>query len=79
MTREQSQTGKLDRVWLIFLLVAVVALSAYLATSVFDATVSLSGILCVGLIAIGRREGYLIGLYNSLSYSILADVSFNEY
>lgn len=44
----------------------------YLATSIFDATVSLSGILCVGLIAIGRREGYLIGLYNSLSYSILA-------
>lgn len=72
MTREQSQTGNLDRVWLTFLLVAGVALSAYLATSVFDATVSLSGILCVGLIAIGRREGYLIGLYNSLSYSILA-------
>jgi nicotinamide mononucleotide transporter len=28
--------------------------------------------LCVGLIAIGRREGLLIGLYNSLAYSILA-------
>lgn len=32
----------------------------------------LSGILCVGLIAIGRREGYLFGLYSSLSYAILA-------
>ena len=72
MTHEQSESGKLDRIWLAFLMVAGGALSAYLATSVFDATVSLSGVLCVGLIAIGRREGYLIGLYNSLSYSILA-------
>ena len=64
-----------DRAWLAFLLVTGVALSTYLATSVFDATVALSGILCVGLIAIGRREGYLIGLYNSLSYSILAYVN----
>lgn len=72
MTPESSRAGKLDRAWLVFLVVAGSALSAYLAASVFDATVSLSGILCVGLIAIGRREGYLIGLYNSLSYSILA-------
>jgi nicotinamide mononucleotide transporter len=72
MTRELLQSGKLDRVWLAFLMISGGALGAYLATSVFDATVSLSGILCVGLIAIGRREGYLIGLYNSLSYSILA-------
>jgi nicotinamide mononucleotide transporter len=72
MTTEPSRASKLDRAWLVFLVVAGSALSAYLATNVFDATVSLSGILCVGLIAIGRREGYLIGLYNSLSYSILA-------
>jgi nicotinamide mononucleotide transporter len=72
MTPEKSQTGRLDRVWLAFLVVAGGALSACLATSIFDATVSLSGVLCVGLIAIGRREGYLIGLYNSLSYSVLA-------
>ncbi|MFH1981734.1 MAG: nicotinamide riboside transporter PnuC [Pseudomonadota bacterium] len=72
MTHEASQGGRIDRIWLAFLVVAGGVLSAYLATSAFDATVSLSGILCVGLIAIGRREGYLIGLYNSLSYSILA-------
>ncbi|MBN1864326.1 MAG: nicotinamide mononucleotide transporter [Victivallales bacterium] len=72
MTTKASRIGRLDRVWLVFLLLAGMALSACLATSVFDATVSLSGILCVGLIAIGRREGYLVGLYNSLSYSILA-------
>jgi nicotinamide mononucleotide transporter len=72
MTCGTSQRGRADRLWLAFLVVAGGALSAFLAASVFDATVSLSGILCVGLIAIGRREGYLIGLYNSLSYSILA-------
>jgi len=72
MTSGASPCGRADRVWLTFLVVAGSALSAFLAASVFDATVSLSGILCVGLIAIGRREGYLIGLYNSLSYSILA-------
>lgn len=53
-------------------MVAGSVLSATLGTTVFDVTVLLSGILCVGLIAIGRREGYLIGLYNSLAYSILA-------
>ncbi|MBF0245788.1 MAG: nicotinamide mononucleotide transporter [Planctomycetes bacterium] len=72
MTHETPKGGRIDRVWLAFLVIAGGVLSAYLATSAFDVTVSLSGILCVGLIAIGRREGYLIGLYNSLSYSILA-------
>ncbi|HHP7236492.1 MAG TPA: nicotinamide riboside transporter PnuC [Desulfobacterales bacterium] len=72
MTPKASQGARLDRLWLAFLVVAGGVLSAFLAASIFDATVSLSGILCVGLIAIGRREGYLIGLYNSLSYSILA-------
>ena len=72
MTLATLQDNRLDGVWLIFLVISGAALSVYLATSVFDAAVSLSGILCVGLIAIGRREGYLFGLYNSLSYSILA-------
>lgn len=72
MTSKASQYGRADRVWLGFLVIAGGALSVYLATGIFDATVSLSGILCVGLIAVGRREGYLIGLYNSLSYSFLA-------
>ncbi|WP_017306294.1 nicotinamide riboside transporter PnuC [Spirulina subsalsa] len=67
-----SRIDRLDRLWLAFLLVIGGIVSAYLATSLFDATVLLSGILCVGLIAIGRRAGYLIGLYNSLSYSVLA-------
>jgi nicotinamide mononucleotide transporter len=63
---------KLDRAWLFSLLIAGTCLSAYLATNIFDASVTVSGVLCVGLIAIGRREGYLVGLYNSVSYSILA-------
>ena len=67
-----SRISRLDLIWMVFLMVAGIALSAVLASSLFDMTVSLSGILCVGLIAIGRREGYLIGLYHSFSYAILA-------
>lgn len=72
MTLEASQRVRLDRIWLACLVVAGGALSAYMASSILVATVSFSGILCVGLIAVGRREGYLVGLYSSLSYSILA-------
>lgn len=72
MNNETTQKMTRNYIWLTFLIVVGGALSAFLATNTFDATVSLSGILCVGLIAIGRREGYLIGLYNSLSYSIIS-------
>ncbi|MDZ7618479.1 MAG: nicotinamide riboside transporter PnuC [Patescibacteria group bacterium] len=72
MIAEASQRRKIDLIWLMFLAVVGSLLSLALATTVFDLTVSLSGVLCVGLAAIGRREGYLIGLYNSLSYSVLA-------
>jgi nicotinamide mononucleotide transporter len=65
------RSRRIDLIWLAFLLVVGAALTAYVATSIFDVAVLLSGILCVGLIAIGRRDGYLIGLYNSLSYSLL--------
>ncbi|MBK8011963.1 MAG: nicotinamide mononucleotide transporter [Deltaproteobacteria bacterium] len=67
-----SPYARIDLAWLLFLMSLGSGLSAVLATSVFDLSVFLSGILCVGLIAIGRREGYLIGLYNSLAYAILA-------
>lgn len=72
MTTETSQCDRLDLAWLALLTVVGGALSVVLAATVFDLSVFLSGILCVGLIAIGRREGYLIGLYNSCSYSVLA-------
>lgn len=72
MTTKGATFNKLDRGWLTLLVVLGSVLSAVLAENVFDLTVFLSGILCVGLTAVGRREGYLIGLYNSLSYSVLA-------
>jgi len=72
MTAESLRGNRFDRIWLGLLVVAGSALSASLGTTIFDVSVFLSGILFVGLIAIGRREGYLIGLYKSLSYSILA-------
>lgn len=71
----QDQTldnNKIDRLWFLALLLAGTVLSSTLAATVFELTVLLSGILCVGLIAIGRREGYLIGLYSSLSYALIA-------
>jgi len=66
------QYGTVDFAWLAFLIVTGAGLSTVLTTTLFDMSVFISGILCVGLIAIGRREGYLFGLYNSLSYSVLA-------
>lgn len=47
-------------------------LSVFLADGLFELSVFFSGMLCVALIAIGRREGYLAGLYNSMAYSVLA-------
>lgn len=41
-------------------------------TPVFLSSVLLSGIVCVSLIAIGVKEGYLIGLYNSFAYAWIA-------
>jgi len=72
MNSETPSYERIDFGWLVLLTLGGCALSAVLATGIFDFSVLLSGLLCVGLIAIGRREGYLIGLYNSLSYSILA-------
>jgi nicotinamide mononucleotide transporter len=78
MTTERSPRSQgspyatLDLVWLGLLTAAGTILSTLLATGIFDLTVFFSGILCVGLSAIGRREGYLFGLYNSFSYSVLA-------
>lgn len=69
---QKSPYATLDFAWLVFLTAAGSILSAFLATGLFDLTVFFSGILCVGLTAIGRREGYLFGLYNSFSYSVLA-------
>jgi nicotinamide mononucleotide transporter len=72
MSSETSTYSKVDVAWLSLLTIVGGILSTVLAKSFFDLSIFFSGLLCVGLIAIGRREGYLIGLYNSLSYSILA-------
>lgn len=72
MIEAAPQHSRLDLAWLALLVVVGSVVSVVLAACFFDFTVFLSGILCVGLTAIGRREGYLIGLYNSLSYSVLA-------
>jgi nicotinamide mononucleotide transporter len=63
---------RIDRAWLALLTLVGVSVSTILADSVFDFSVFLSGILCVGLLANGRRTGYLVGLYNSVAYSLIA-------
>lgn len=72
MNKKTPRYGRIDRIWLGSLAVAGTLLSTLLATGAFDLSILVSGILCVGLTAVGRREGYLIGLYNSLSYAVLA-------
>jgi nicotinamide mononucleotide transporter len=49
-----------------------------LATGVFELSVLLSGLLCVGLTAVGRREGYLFGLYNSITYSVYSSTDLTQ-
>lgn len=72
MDNATKNNQKLDRLWLLLIMLVGSALSAFLASSLFELSVFFSGILCVALIAIGRREGYLVGLYSSVTYSILA-------
>lgn len=72
MATEDRINSKLDLIWLAILTIVGGGLSIVLANGLFDISIFFSGILCVALIATGRREGYLIGLYNSVSYSILA-------
>lgn len=72
MENAAKNNQKLDRLWLLLIMLTGGALSVFLADSLFELSVFFSGILCVALIAIGRREGYLVGLYNSVAYSILA-------
>lgn len=38
----------------------------------FESIILITGILCVSLIAIGRKEGYLFGLYNAITYAWVA-------
>lgn len=67
-----SKPNQFDLGWLALLLVVGSGVSFLLSAGAFEFTVFFSGLLCVGLTAVGRREGYLIGIYNSLSYSVLA-------
>lgn len=67
-----NSTTRLDHAWVAVLTCAGTILSSILASNLFDLSVFLSGIVCVALIAIGRREGYIVGLYNCIAYSNLA-------
>lgn len=51
----------LDRIWLALLGTAALLYCVATRTEVFFASILISGILCVALIAIGRKEGYTSG------------------
>lgn len=72
MDTTDPTSRRIDRIWLGLLSVVGVSVSTLLADTLFDFSVFVSGILCVGLIATGRRAGYLVGLYNSVAYASLA-------
>lgn len=67
--RPMSQIGY---VWVGVLVLVSLGFCLFTHSSVFDASVLLSGVLCVGLTALGKRVAYLIGLYGSIAYSVVA-------
>lgn len=78
MTKIHSQQShknnfaKLDLIWLIIFISIAFVVTIFIHENGFSTSVMLSGVLCVALIAIGRKEGYIVGLYNSFSYAWLA-------
>jgi len=58
--------------WLVALVALATGFCMVTAVDLLSASVLLSGTACVGLIALGRKEGYLVGLYNSIAYAWIA-------
>ncbi len=63
---------KRDLVWITILCLLAFAYCLFTKTDWIEATILISGVLCVALIAIGRKEGYIFGLYTSISYAWVA-------
>ena len=72
MTQSSKPYQAIDIGWLTLLGVSGTVIGLILFDRALDLSVFASGVLCVGLTAVGRREGYLIGLYNSVAYPIIA-------
>ncbi len=63
---------QIDIAWLSVLGVLAFGFCILTRSSVFLSSILISGVLCVVLIAIGRKEGYLVGLYSSCAYAFVA-------
>jgi nicotinamide mononucleotide transporter len=61
-----------DAVWVIALSMLALLFCLITKADLFSSSILISGVGCVGLIAIGRKAGYLVGLYNSLAYAWIA-------
>jgi len=64
--------NKIDKYWLIFLCLSGLLASVLIGDSIFSVSVLLSGVCCVALIAIGRVEGYWVGIYQCITYAYIA-------
>lgn len=67
--KNQKQTGLY---WSAGLTVLAAAYCVFAQTSLFESSILITGILCVSFIAIGKKEGYIFGLYNCIAYAYIA-------
>ena len=63
---------QIDWYWFTGLTVLALGYCVYMKISFFESSILVTGILCVALIAIGLKEGYIFGLYNSIAYAWVA-------
>lgn len=61
-----------DLYWFLGLTALALGYCLFTKTPLFESSVIITGILCVALIAIGRKEGYIFGLYNCAAYAWIA-------
>lgn len=61
-----------DLAWFTFLNILALCYCLLTGATFFLSSVIVSGISCVSLIALGRREGYIAGFFNSCAYAWVA-------
>lgn len=67
-----KKTGRTNSYWFLGLTSLAVGYCIFAKVPLFESSVVVTGILCVALIAIGSKEGYIFGLYNCAAYSWIA-------
>lgn len=71
-TSEAISLRRLEWAWLASLCVAAMIFCLVTEADPLSASVLITGVACVSLAAMGRKESYLVGLYNSAAYAWIA-------